>query len=213
MEVETSMDAFKLGVCISTGTLEGIVIGRSRREVFHLLVEELKNEIRDKIQTLDRLKDDPAIRSLRSFYWKIGIDPTKTRPSSEALVRRMFRKGLPSINNLVDAGNLASARSFIPIGLYDIERMEGSPTLRLSREGESFNGIGGKEEVLNEGVPVLSDEAGVIHIYPHRDSLRTMIREDTRDVLMISCGVKGFRKKDLDSALGYVRFYFSELGV
>jgi DNA/RNA-binding domain of Phe-tRNA-synthetase-like protein len=80
-------------------------------------LEKFKVEVSNSIRadyTLETVKDDPVFRAYRDFYWKIGIDPTKTRPASEALTRRILAgKTLPTINTLVDAYNLASIKSKI----------------------------------------------------------------------------------------------------
>ena len=91
---------------------------RSVEEALSREIERLMDEIKAKY-TLEKLREDPVVRAYRDFYWRIGIDPTKTRPSSEALVRRILRGRFPRINPVVDAGNIASARTMVPIGLYD----------------------------------------------------------------------------------------------
>jgi DNA/RNA-binding domain of Phe-tRNA-synthetase-like protein len=66
------------------------------------------SELRQRFR-LETLKDEPVIKAYRQFYWSLGIDPTKLRPSSEALVRRCLQGTvIPRINNVVDANNLAS---------------------------------------------------------------------------------------------------------
>jgi DNA/RNA-binding domain of Phe-tRNA-synthetase-like protein len=157
-------------------------------------VEELVKSLRSRY-TLESLKSDPTFRAYRDFYWSIGIDPTKVRPSSEALVRRCLRGSFPRINTVVDAGNIASAYTGIPIGLYDMKRTTPPYRLTLSSGGETFNPIGGKSEVLPKGIPVLVDSAGtVMHLYPHRDSVETAIREDTSHVFVLGAGVPGVEK-------------------
>src|SRR5512137_2942998 len=70
--------------------------------------------------TLEKVKDDPVFRAYRDFFWSVGIDPTKTRPASEALVRRILAgKPLPTINTAVDAYNLASVRTGVPLAAFD----------------------------------------------------------------------------------------------
>ena len=143
--------------------------------------------------SIESLKDHPVVRAYRDFYWRIKIDPTKTRPSSEALARRVLAgRPFPRINNVVDGGNLASLETLIPIGLYDVDRVESlTLKIRLSRGGEVFRPIGGGEEVLREGMVILASNGQVLHLYPHRDSVETMIREDTRRVLVLAAGVPG----------------------
>ena len=62
--------------------------------------------------------------AVRTMYKRVGLDPTKTRPSSEALLRRV-RKGdeLPRINSLVDVINWCSLESQLPFGLYDLDHI------------------------------------------------------------------------------------------
>lgn len=98
------------------------------------LVREVSGRLR---LSKEGLKDHPVVRAFRDFYWRIGIDPTKTRPASEALARRLLGgQGIPKINSLVDAGNLASVETMIPIGVYDFDKVMGGLTLRFAREGE-----------------------------------------------------------------------------
>nr|WP_301287551.1 phenylalanine--tRNA ligase beta subunit-related protein [Methanocalculus alkaliphilus] len=65
----------------------------------------------------------------------MGVDPTKTRPAFEALVRRILAgKALPAIKPAVDAYNLRSASSSIPIAAFDAGRLSGDLTMRFAEE-------------------------------------------------------------------------------
>src|SRR5438067_13934384 len=80
----------------------------------------------------------------RALYRKFGTDPTRMRPSSEALLRRM-KKGepLPRVNSLVDVANAMSVQLQVPVGLYDLDKVRGGElVIRLGREGEGYAGIG-----------------------------------------------------------------------
>ncbi len=162
--------------------------GPRLREAIQGIIEDFRR----RYGTPERLLEDPRVKALRSFLWRMGIDPTKVRPSSEALARRVLRgRGLPWINNVVDSGNAASLESLVPIGLYDLDRL--SPPLRLARCLEEclFQPIGGGEKRLKPGTPVLLDSNGlVVHVFPHRDSRVSMITESTRRVLGVSVGVE-----------------------
>lgn len=135
----------------------------------------------------DDLKNHPVVRALRDFYWRLGIDPTKIRPSSEALARRFLSGSIPRINNVVDAGNIASIETLVPIGIYDLARVKGRFVLRRAMSGEEFVDITGKASMLTGREIVLADDAGVIHVFPHRDALRTSVRDDTCRVLIVGC--------------------------
>lgn len=190
-KISISDEAKRLGIFIAYTEVSGIIV----RETDNGLEDEMK-KIEEKYKgiDIDSLKDDPVVRAYRDFYWKIKIDPTKTRPSGEALRRRIARNGkLPRINNVVDIGNLVSADTLVPIGLYDTARFKYPIVLTLSKGNEEFLGIGKKEpEKLDEGIPILVDSEGkVMHIYPHRDSQLTNVINTTENVLIVGAGVMG----------------------
>src|SRR3954469_13107374 len=82
------------------------------------------------------------VTAVRTMSKRVGLDPTKTRPSSEALLRRVRKGGsLPRINSMVDVCNWCSFEFQLPYGLYDAACIEGDVELRLGREGESYPGI------------------------------------------------------------------------
>jgi DNA/RNA-binding domain of Phe-tRNA-synthetase-like protein len=115
----------------------------------------------------------------RAMYRSFGIDPTRVRPSSEALLRRL-KKGepLPRINSLVDVANAMSVQLQVPVGLYDLDKVRGGElVLRLGREGEGYTGIG-KEHVNVGGRPCVADAEGPCG-NPTSDSARTMITTET----------------------------------
>ena len=113
-----------------------------------------------------------------------GLDPTKTRPSSEALLRRV-RKGdeLPRINSLVDVINWCSLESQLPFGLYDLDHVRGAVTLRLGRAGEEYPGIR-KDVVHVADRLVLADDEGPFG-NPTSDSARTMVTPSTIRALVV----------------------------
>ena len=122
--------------------------------------------------------------AVRTMYKRVGIDPTKTRPSSEALLRRV-RKGdtLPRINSMVDVCNWCSFEFQLPYGLYDAARIQGDVTLRIGREGESYPGIR-KDDVHVSGRIALIDAVGPFG-NPTSDSARTMVTTATTRALLV----------------------------
>jgi len=115
----------------------------------------------------------------RALYRRFGIDPTRVRPSSEALFRRM-KKGdpFPRINSLVDVANAMSVQLQVPVGLYDLEKVRGEElVVRLGNTGESYTGIG-KERVNVAGRICIADANGPCG-NPSADSARTMITTAT----------------------------------
>ena len=127
----------------------------------------------------------PGVEDARAMYKAVGLDPTKTRPSNEALLRRVLKgEALYTVNTLVDALNLASLREQVSFGLYDLDRVEPPVVLRRGAAGESYEGIR-KGPVNVEGRPVLVDARGPFG-NPTSDSARTMITTATRRALVIA---------------------------
>jgi DNA/RNA-binding domain of Phe-tRNA-synthetase-like protein len=122
---------------------------------------------------------------VRTMYKRVGLDPTKTRPSSEALLRRIQKGGsLPRINSMVDVCNWCSLEFQLPYGLYDLAHVEGGAIdLRMGREGESYAGIR-KDEVHVAGRICLADARGPFG-NPTSDSARTMVTTDTTTALVV----------------------------
>jgi DNA/RNA-binding domain of Phe-tRNA-synthetase-like protein len=134
----------------------------------------------------------PGLRPARELYHRIGVDPTKIRPSSEALLRRVLRgEGLPRINSLVDLSNLCSLEFLLPIGLHDVDRLAGTVlTMRRGLPGEGYEAIG-KGWYGVEGRLVAADARGPCGS-PTSDSRRTMITPGTRRCLMLLYAPSGY---------------------
>lgn len=131
-----------------------------------------------------RATPPPEMAAVRAMYRAVGIDPTRRRPSSEALLRRVLRgEGLPRINSLVDICNWCSLVFQLPYGLYDLDRVEPPVELRLGRPGEQYAGIR-KDEIHVEGRLTLADARGPFG-NPSSDSARTMVLPGATRVLIV----------------------------
>jgi DNA/RNA-binding domain of Phe-tRNA-synthetase-like protein len=122
--------------------------------------------------------------AVRTMYKKVGIDPTKTRPSNEALLRRV-RKGdtVPRINSAVDIVNWCSLEFQLPYGLYDASKISGDVTMRIGADGEKYAGIR-KDEVNVAGRITVADSLGPFG-NPTSDSARTMVTPATTELLVV----------------------------
>ena len=163
-------------------TLEGLEV----RDETPALVEEIASEARRLRERYPGVKsaDVPGAADARSLYKALGLDPTKTRPSNEALLRRVLKgEDLYRVNTLVDALNLSSLRHQLPFGLYDLAQVHPPIVLRKGTTGEAYEGIR-KGPVHVEGRPVLSDALGPFG-NPTSDSARTMVTTETVSAMVV----------------------------
>ncbi len=127
---------------------------------------------------------DRIVSSVRRLYRRIGWEPTQYRPSSEAMIRRILKKdGLYRINNIVDLGNIVSARFHLPMGLYDTEKIIGDVLCDIGKGNESYQGIS-RDHIRAAGKLILRDAEGIFG-NPTADSRRTAVTEQTRSILVI----------------------------
>jgi DNA/RNA-binding domain of Phe-tRNA-synthetase-like protein len=140
------------------------------------------------------------ITAVRTMYKRVGLDPTKTRPSSEALLRRV-RKGdsLPRINSMVDVCNWCSLEFQLPYGLYDAAHIDGDVELRIGLAGESYPGIR-KDAVHVDGRIALVDRLGPFG-NPTSDSARTMVTTATTRAMLVVFAPRDVDRQRLDKVL------------
>lgn len=155
-------------------------------EEIHALGEQYKATL-----TTESLKEMSGIAATRRVYKACGKDPSRYRPASEQLIRRMLQgKELYQIDTLVDLINLASIRFGYSIGGFDAAKFVGDTlTLGIGRAGEPYEGIG--RGMLNiEGLPVYRDAVGGVGT-PTSDNERTKITIDTRHLVVLINGYDG----------------------
>lgn len=153
-------------------------------------IEACCSDLRSRLTT-ESLKEQSGIAATRAAYKACGKDPSRYRPASEQLARRVLQgKDLYSVDTIVDLGNLVSLVSGYPTGLLDADKIAGTDvTLGVGHADEPYEGIG--RGALNiEGLPVYRDAEGPIAT-PTSDSTRTMLSADTRRLLFIINGYDG----------------------
>ncbi|MBL4789704.1 MAG: hypothetical protein JKY60_11905 [Kordiimonadaceae bacterium] len=154
------------------------------------LIEMIEEVSDDRMQDLlgEAASSDPVIAKIRAAFKTCGKDPSRYRPSSEALTRRIIAgKPLYHVNNVVDCGNLISLMTGIPVGCYDATWIKGDLTLRVGKAGETYETIG-RGSLNLEGLPVLADANGPFGT-PFSDSAHTAVTETTRKVKFITYGL------------------------
>jgi DNA/RNA-binding domain of Phe-tRNA-synthetase-like protein len=167
---------FKIG----TITYHDIAISESPQMIkgrFQLFLESLKLE--DKTAA-----DYPGVAEYRSVFKMLGTDPSRYRPASEALIRRVLSgKELPPINSGVDVNNFFSIRFAIPIGLYNLDRIKGNVEVRVGGVEDTYEGLNGRDMNM-EGKLLSADSIGPFGS-PIVDSKRTMVDDTVKNALHI----------------------------
>lgn len=183
-----------VGACVDAA-VENSTFSQPLWDEIHQLEERLRSEL-----TTDTLKELPSIAATRTIYKKCGKDPSRYRPASEQLIRRMLQgKELYQIDTLVDLINLASIAYGYSIGGFDADKFVGDTlTLGIGREGEPYEGIG--RGMLNiAGLPVYRDAQGGVGT-PTSDHERTKISLGTRHLVVLINGYDGNEQRVVENA-------------
>ena len=161
----------------------------------HALEDRFRQEL-----TTDSLKELTSIAATRRVYKACGKDPSRYRPASEQLIRRMLQgKELYQIDTLVDLVNLASIAYGYSIGGFDADKFVGDTlTLGIGREGEPYEGIG--RGMLNiAGLPVYRDAQGGVGT-PTSDNERTKMTIETTHLVVLINGYDGNEERVTENA-------------
>lgn len=180
----------------------------SYNEALWQKIDEFTREYREKY-TVDSIKDMAPIQATRKAYKKCGKDPSRYRPSSEALCRRILRDiPLYQIDTLVDLINLVSIATGYSIGGFDADKISGNTLiLGIGKPGEPYEGIG-RGELNIEGMPVYRDAIGGIGT-PTSDNERTKMDLNTTHLLAIINGYDG-NKEMLEETVVYMQALLKE---
>ena len=178
MEIAIEIPGVALGI-IEAAEVRVSIAGAALVAEMDAVCERLRREL-----TVEQVAELPPVRGVRAMFRGWGVDPSRYRPSAEALLRRVVQgKGLYRVSNVVDINNLASIETGWPGGSYDAARILAPVALRLGRVGEKYQGIG-KQVWHLEGKPVLADLQGPFGS-PISDSTKTMLTEATTELLAV----------------------------
>ena len=192
-EIESVCPEF-VGACVEAQVMNSPYCEELWQEI-EALGERFRSEL-----TTESLKDMTSIAATRRVYKACGKDPSRYRPASEALIRRMLQgKELYQRDTLVDLVNLASIAYGYSIGGFDADKFVGNTlTLGIGREGEPYEGIG--RGLLNIcGLPVYRDAEGGVGT-PTSDNERTKMTIDTRHLVVLINGYDGNEQRVRENA-------------
>lgn len=192
-EIEQVCPEF-IGACV-----EAQVVNTPYNQELCQEIEALGNRYRAELTT-ESLKEMTSIAATRRVYKACGKDPSRYRPASEALIRRVLQgKELYQRDTLVDLVNLASIAFGYSIGGFDADKFIGDTlTLGVGREGEPYEGIG-RGMINIHGLPVYRDAEGGVGT-PTSDHERTKMTIDTRHLVVLINGYDGNEQRVRENA-------------
>jgi DNA/RNA-binding domain of Phe-tRNA-synthetase-like protein len=154
------------------------------------------------------LSQIPSLAAWRSVFRGFGLDPTQYRGAAEALLRRLTKKGeVPSVNTLVDIGNLVGIRYGLPVALFDLRATKGTITVRFATGDERYTTLNEAGETQpahpEPGEVIFADETGLViaRRWCWRQSDESAMRDDsTRALVTVEAHHTGGRA-DVTAAL------------
>lgn len=172
---------------------------------------ELRKECVDEQHAaLARLADTPvaelpSIAAWRRAFTQFGVKPTQYRAAAEALLRRLSKQGdIPSINSLVDVGNLISIRYAMPVAVFDQETIARPTTVQFAKGNERFTDLGSSETIHPvPGEVVFVDEDNVVSArrWCWRQSAQSATGPATVDALIVIEGHHETAADEIEAAL------------
>jgi DNA/RNA-binding domain of Phe-tRNA-synthetase-like protein len=176
--VTTAVPNAKFGIIL----YEGITISQSPQMLkgrIRLFQESFHLELEDK-----EMKDISGVAEWRSVFKQTGTDPSRYRPSVESLYRRI-KKGqfLEAFSSAVDLNNFFSLKYEIPLGIYDMSKIDGDVRVEVGGEDTVYEGLNGRDiKLLN--MLHTADMNGPFGS-PFIDSKRTAISAETKSALHV----------------------------
>jgi DNA/RNA-binding domain of Phe-tRNA-synthetase-like protein len=189
------------------GYRRGLVLGQQLRNgaAGTGLIEQLRAQeaaLRERVR--GNPAEHPRIAAWREAYRRFGARPSDFRSSIEALARRVLRgDALPSINVLVDIGNLMSLRYLVPVGVHPVPAGEGALSLRLSESADSFlPPDGAAAETPEKGEVVFVQHSTVLtRRWTWRQSALTLTLPETTAVFFNIDALQGVPDEEIDAAV------------
>lgn len=154
-------------------------------------VEAIKRSAADALRqnlSAEDLSQHPYIVAWRETYRRFGTKPKDHRPTAEALLRRILRgEGIPTISRAVDLYLAVEAEFYLPIGGYDLDKVEGDISLRLSSGNEPFIRIGAAqaEETTYAGEVIYADSSKVLtRRWNYRDCDAAKVTPESKNIAL-----------------------------
>ncbi|MGV3487201.1 MAG: B3/4 domain-containing protein [Tuberibacillus sp.] len=177
-DIKDAIPSFKLGLI----TYNDITVTDTPQWLqgrFQLLIEEWLLE-----KESFEIGSIPGVKEWRALFKTFGTDPSRYRPSQEALIRRLRKdRAFPSVHTAADVNNYFSVVHEVPMGIYDLDQLQGDLQLRIGTPDDTYIGINGRDMSMSNKF-LTADESGAFGS-PIVDSRRSMVTAETKSALQI----------------------------
>src|SRR5579872_4467206 len=181
LQLDESLKTRIPGVTFGMVTIQGVTVQERDERLWQQVETLCQQQARE--FALEKLAEYAQIAAVRGLQKSFGFDPTRYRPSSEALLRRVLKgQGLHSVNAAVDVNNLCSLEWLLPMCIYDLRNVNGQARVRIGQPGEEYPGIG-RQIFSAENKVIIADESGIMGSTVS-DSERTKVTTATTDILL-----------------------------
>lgn len=199
-EIREKYPDLRIGVVVAKG-IDNITYRENLEEFCKKTFEEFSK----RFESVKDLEKEKNITAWREIYRSFGINPKKKKPTAESLLARVVKNGfIPHISPAVDAYLCAETINFLPIGGYDLTKIEGDIVLRIANSDERFIGVGADtEEYTVEGEVIYADSDRVLtRCWNYKDCDYAKIDADTQMIALFSEGpVKEISDEEINSTI------------
>jgi DNA/RNA-binding domain of Phe-tRNA-synthetase-like protein len=176
--IKKKIQDFKIGVIF----YENITVSDSPQMLkgrLQLFQESIFFDLQSK-----QINEIPGIQEWRTIFKQLGTDPNRYRPSVEALYRRIQKHNyLPTIHSAADINNFFSLKYEVPIGIYDLDKIEGTIEIKVGTPDDEYIALNGRSVNMDKKL-LSADNIGPFGS-PYVDSERTAVTYDTKQAIQI----------------------------
>ncbi len=185
---------------VKTKIIKDVSVEKSSQKI-----EEMKTQIlkKWKNKSEDDLEVMPGIVDYRNLQKMFYLDGRIKTPAVENLIVRHMLKGkFPEINSAIDLANIMSVENLVPIGVFDLDAINGNIELRFSHKGDEYIPIGkDSTENVSPNIPILTDANKIFSVVGVRDSKITAVTENSKNLLLVSWGTNEADEKNIEDTL------------
>lgn len=208
VDIDYSLEKLDPGFRIGLLQIRDVVVADTPQMLtgrYQMYYEERIEEIREK-----KVAEIEGISAWRRLFKQVGTDPSRYRPSNEALYRRLKKGEKPgSVNSAVDMNNYFSLKYESPVGIYDRSQISGTVIIKIGESDDHYEGLNGREMSMKEKI-VSADDEGAFGS-PIVDSKRTAVTDATSDLLQIFYFKPSMTETDCREALAIAAEMFTHV--